>query len=162
MASPENITMVKNLIEELLEKMTFEDFSIEIKGEPGGSGENTVFNVKIRQSSLLIGQHGVTLRALQHLVRVMARKKTLEKLRVLVDVNDYSQQKISSLEDLAVSLANQAISEKRPMVLRPMSAYERRIVHMKLSSDSRIKTESIGEGEERKIVISPIGNLEGM
>ena len=58
------------------------------------------------------------------------------------------------------SLARQAISDKRPVVLRAMSAYERGIVHMELAGNEQVKTESIGEGEERKVVIKPIGSIE--
>jgi len=90
----------------------------------------------------------------------MARRKMEEKKNFSIDVNDYSRQKINSLGDLARNMARQAISDKRPVVLRPMSAYERRIVHMELAGNDQVKTESIGEGEERKIVIKPIGNLE--
>ena len=160
MTSQKNVELVKSIVEDLLRKMTFSDFSVEIKGESGENAENIVFNIKTQEPNLIIGQYGIVLRALQHIVRVLARKKTADKLRIQVDVNNYSQQKNESLEELAYDLASQAVSEKRPMVMRPMSAYERRIVHLKLSSDQRIKTESIGEGEERKIVISPVGSLE--
>ena len=64
------------------------------------------------------------------------------------------------MEELAQSLARQAITEKRPVVLRPMSAYERRVVHVTLAENSQIKTESIGEGEDRKVVIKPVGDIE--
>lgn len=153
--------MLKNLIKETLEKMTFSDFSIGIREEAGPDGENKVFNIGSRESDLLIGQYGVNLRALQHVLRAMARKKTEEKLKFSVDVNDYNRSKIGSLEDLARSMARQTINDKRPAVLRPMTAYERRIVHLALAENDQVRTESIGEGEERKVVIKPIGNIEG-
>lgn len=160
MTNPENIEAVKNLIDEALKKMGFSDFSLGVREESGPDGENLIFNIGTQESDLLIGQYGINLRALQHVVRAMARKKTEERLRFSVDVNDYRKQKIGSLEELAKSLARQAIIEKRPVIMRPMSAYERRIVHMALSGNSQIKTESIGEGEERKVVIKPVGSLE--
>ena len=157
---PENVEMLKNLIEETLGKMTFSDFTLDMREEAGQNGENLVFNINSRESDILIGQYGVNLRALQHILRAMARKKTEEKLKFSVDVNDYSKSKVSSLEDLAGSMARQAINDKRPVVLRPMTAYERRIIHLSLSENNQVQTESIGEGDERKVVIRPIGNIE--
>ncbi len=160
MTKSESIGMLKNLIKETLEKMTFSDFTLSVREESGSDGENIVFNIGSRESDLLIGQRGVNLRALQHILRAMARKKTAEKLRFSVDVNDYSQSKKSSLEELAKNLARQVANDKRPAVLRPMSAFERRIVHVTLSGNDQVRTESIGEGEERKVVIKPVGNAE--
>jgi spoIIIJ-associated protein len=160
MAEQKNIEMLKNLIQETLEKMTFSDFTIGLKEESGPDGENLYFNISSQESDLLIGQHGANLRAFQHIIRAMARKKTEEKLRFSVDVNNYRKEKEGSLEELARSLAKQAADEKRPIVMRPMSAYERRIVHLTLSENTLVQTESIGEGEDRKVVIRPIGSIE--
>lgn len=160
MAKSENIEMIKSLIAETLKKMSFNDFAVSVREETGPDGENLIFNIETKESDLLIGQYGANLRSFQHILRAMARKKNDEKLHFSIDVNDYRKQKISSLEELAQSLARQAIVEKRPVVLRPMSAYERRVVHVALSENNQIRTESIGEGEERKVVIRPIGNIE--
>jgi spoIIIJ-associated protein len=157
---PENVEMVKKLIEGLLAKMTFSGFTVDIREESNLGEGNIVFNINSRESDLLIGQHGANLRAFQHIIRAMARKKTEEKLKFSVDINDYHKDKIGTLENLARSLAQQAINDKRPVVMRPMTAYERRVVHLILSENSQVKTESIGEGEERKVVIRPVGNIE--
>jgi spoIIIJ-associated protein len=160
MMKPENTEMLKKLISETLEKMTFKDFSLGVREESGPGGENIVFNIESGESDLLIGQYGANLRALQHLLRAMARKKAEDRLSFSVDVNNYNCQKMNSLLELARSMASQVISDKRPVVLRPMNAYERRIIHMELAENERIKTESVGEGEERKVVIKPVGSIE--
>lgn len=160
MAKSENIKILKEIVNETLKKMTFENFTIGERIDFGSEGENTVFNIASGESDLLIGQYGANLRALQHILRAMARKKIDERMHFSVDVNDYSRQKIGSLEEVAKSMARQAIEAKRPMVLRPMSAYERRIVHMTLAENTEVKTESIGEDEDRKVVIKPIGSIE--
>jgi spoIIIJ-associated protein len=160
MKSEETYEMLKKLMSEILAKMTFEDFQIEISEEKSAETENIIINVNTKDSNLLIGQQGITLRALQHIARAMARNMTEERLRFVVDVNGYSRQKTESLEDLAKSAAKQALDEKRPVVMRPMSAYERRIIHLTLSLSSSVKTESIGEGEDRKVVIKPVGVIE--
>src|SRR4030042_3891788 len=121
MIKSENVEMLKNLIKETLEKMTFSDFTLGVREEAGPDGENVILNIGSRESDLLIGQYGINLRALQHIIRAMARKKTEEKLKFSVDVNDYNKSKISSLEDLARNMARQATNDKRPAVLRPMT-----------------------------------------
>ena len=160
MANTEHIEMLKDLIRETLEKMTFADFTIDAREGSSADGESIVFNIGSSESDLLIGQYGVNLQALQHILRAMARKKTEELLRFSVDVNNYHQEKIRSLEELAKSAAKQVAAEKRPIVLRPMSPYERRIIHLTLSVSDQVKTESIGDEEERKVVIKPVGNIE--
>jgi spoIIIJ-associated protein len=115
-----------------------------------------VLNIKTEFSNYLIGQHGINLQALQHIARILARKKIEDRVNFILDVNSYRQDKNNSIANLAKSMAEQAISEKRAVVLRPMSPYERRLVHLELSQNDQVKTESIGEGEDRRIVIKPI------
>jgi spoIIIJ-associated protein len=160
MTKSEKIEETKKIIEETLGKMSFNDFSIHVREETGLDGESLIFNIETKDSDLLIGQYGANLRAFQHILRAMVRKKNPEKLHFSIDANDYHKQKTNSLEEMAHNLAQQAIIEKRPVVLRPMSAYERRVVHLALSENSQIKTESIGEGEERRIVLKPVGDIE--
>jgi len=156
----ENIETIKKVIEELLEKMTFSGFTVDVQEESNLGEGNLVFNINSRESDLLIGQYGINLQALQHIIRTIIRRKTREKMKFSIDVNNYSRSKIENLEDLARNMARQAINEKRPVVLRPMTAYERRIIHLTLAGNSQVKTESIEEGEERKVVIRPVGNIE--
>jgi len=160
MANPENIKELKKLIEEILERMSFSDFNLDVREETDANGESLVFNVVTKEADLLIGQYGANLRALQHIIRAMARRRVEEKIHFSVDVNDYRREKVGSLEELARAMARQASDEKRAIVLRPMSAYERRIIHLTLSQDEKVKTESLGEGEERKVVIKPMGEVE--
>jgi spoIIIJ-associated protein len=147
---------IKEIVKSLVEKMGFScEVEINEKREAEEDG-SLVCNVKTEESSFLIGQYGVNLQALQHLSRILVRKKTDQKSNFVLDVNSYRQEKNSSIIRLAAEMAEQAIREKRAVVLRPMSPYERRIVHMELSKNSQVKTESIGEGEDRKVVIRPV------
>jgi len=154
---------IKKTAEELLEKMGF-NAEVEIKenvieqndSEEDSEENNLVCNINVSDNSnFLIGQYGVNLQALQHIIRLVVRKETKEKVKFIVDVNSYRQQKSQSIIEQANSIAKQAISEKRAVVMSPMSAYERRIVHMELAKNDEIVTESIGEGEGRKIVVKP-------
>jgi len=160
MSNQEKAEQLKKLVDDILHKMTFDNFEIKISSEAGPDGENLTLNIETPESNLLIGQFGATLKALQHIVRVVARRRADEKVKFLLDVNGYLRQKTSSLSEIAQAAARQAISEKKPVVLRPMSAYERRIVHLELLDSENVKTESIGEGEERRVVVRPVGDLE--
>lgn len=146
--------IIKETVEKLISKMGF-DCEVEIKEQSGESGDTVICNIKTADSNFLIGQYGVNLQSLQHIARLLVRKKTEEKANFTVDVNSYREEKNTSIEKMAEDLAGQAIREKRAVVMRPMSPYERRLVHLVLSKNSRIKTESIGEGEDRKVVIKP-------
>lgn len=150
--------IIKETVEELVSGMGFSS-EVEIKEQSGEAEETIVCNVKTADSSFLIGQYGVNLQSLQHIARLLVRKKTDEKTNFTVDVNSYREEKNTSLEKMAEELAGQAIREKKAVALRPMSPYERRLVHLVLSKNSRVKTESIGEGEERKVVISPADTI---
>lgn len=160
MNSEEKSEILKNLVSEILEKMTFENFKVNVARDTSSDEESFVVNIETAESNLLIGQYGVSLKALQHIARLLVRFRTDEKIKFLLDVNNYLQQKTNSLLEIARNAAVQAINERKPVILRPMSAYERRIVHLELAENENIKTESIGEGEARKVVIKPVGDLE--
>lgn len=147
--------IIKETAEVLLEKMKMKG-EIEIKEVSQDGKNNIICDIKTEESSYLIGQYGVNLQALQHLARVIVRKKTDVRADFILDVNSYRQEKNESIISLAQNMAEKAINEKREVIMRPMSPYERRLVHMELSGNEKIKTESIGEGEERQVVIRPI------
>jgi spoIIIJ-associated protein len=152
----ENLKVIKQTIEEFLSKIGFET-TVETKTEASEDKENIVCDIKTKEdSNLLIGQYGVNLQAVQHLIRLIIRKKMPdEKTHFIIDVNSYRQQKNQSIIEQAQEAANQSVTEGRAIIMRPMTAYERRIVHMELSEDDRVTTESIGEAEGRKVVVKP-------
>ena len=103
---------------------------------------------------LLIGRRGETLAALQLLVNLIVSHRTKHRLRIAVDAENYRQRREENLRSLALRVAHQVRSYRRSIALEAMSPYERRIVHMALSDSKDISTESIGEGDERRVVIS--------
>lgn len=153
-----NSNLIKETVEELMHQMGFvENVTVTIDTP---DEDNIVCNIEVGdQSNFLIGQHGVNLQALQHVARMLVRKKTQERLKFIIDVNGYRSQKNQSVAQLAHQAAEEAIREKRAVVMKPMSTYERRIVHMELSKNSAIITESIGEGEGRKVVVKPASTI---
>jgi spoIIIJ-associated protein len=147
---------VKDIIKELVEKMGF-SCEVEMKSENDGEKESIVCNIKTEDSNFLIGQYGVNLQSLQHVSRLIVRKKFPDqRISFILDVNEYRQEKNQSVVKIAQEFAEQAISEKRAVVMRPMSPYERRIVHLELSKNDKVSTDSIGEAEDRRVVIKPI------
>ena len=146
---------ISAIAQELLEKM---GFSVELETTQSSEREGVLFicNIKTEESSFLIGQYGTNLQALQHIVRVLVRKRIAEPVNFVLDVNDYRKEKNEAISRLALNLASEACAKKEAVVMRPMTAYERRIVHMELDKDDRVKVVSIGEGEDRRIEITPL------
>lgn len=149
---------VKKTVEQLLEKM---GFPAQVSISVSTQDEGLICNVSTDSDShFLIGQHGTNLQAVQHIARLMVRKNIPEKIHFVIDVNDYKQQRNQSVVEQAQVAANEAISQHRAVIMKPMSTYERRIVHMELSKNPQVFTESVGEGEERKIVVKPKDSVE--
>lgn len=147
--------VIKKTVQELVAKMGF-SAEVEVSKTSGEDmAEMITCNIRTEESNFLIGQYGVNLQSLQHIARLLVRKKSDELANFIVDVNSYRQEKNSSIEKMAREAAEQALREKRAVVMRPMSSYERRIVHMEMAKNEQVKTESIGEGENRRVVVKP-------
>jgi spoIIIJ-associated protein len=150
--------IIKKTIEELITKMGFTgEVTITDSGEVDSVTCDITTDV---DSNFLIGQHGINLQALQHLARLIVRKHIPEKIRFTLDINKYRQQKNQTITEQARTAAREAISQGRSIFMDPMTTYERRIVHLELSKNSEVTTESVGEGEARKIVIKPAGLID--
>lgn len=111
-------------------------------------------NVTGKDMGLLIGRKGETLNAVQFLLGMMVNKELEERVRVIVDVEDYRLKKEESLVNLARRLSERVKKTQRSIVMRPMTPQERRIVHTTLQGDPQIVTFSQGEEPNRKVVIS--------
>jgi spoIIIJ-associated protein len=147
--------IIRERVRELIEKMgILAEVSIS-ESQTGEEDANLTVDIKTKDSNYLIGQYGINLQALQHMARVIVRKQIQEKTNFILDVNAYRREKNESIAALAKNMADQSVLEKRAVVMRPMSAYERRLIHVELAKDERIKTESIGVGEDRRVVIKP-------
>lgn len=105
--------------------------------------------------AILIGKGGLTLDALQYLVNIGCRRNDEVTKRIVVDIEGYRKRRKVKLEKEAEQMASKAISLKKSVELQPMSASERKVVHMSLRSRDGVWTESNGEGAERRVVIHP-------
>ena len=103
----------------------------------------------------LIGKSGETLESIQYIVSIFARRHTSLEKRVFLDINGYKKRKEESIREMAMTFAKKSIRYKKVMRLRPMNAYERRIVHSTLHNMKGVFTASEGEEPHRKVVIKP-------
>ncbi len=150
-------TSIKEVIESILKLLDFPGATVEVKTRTADD-ERASFtcNITIREDSkYLIGQYGANLQALQQLSSILVRKKVGHHIFFLVDVNAYRAEKNDLIARDAREAGQRATSEKKPIVLRPMRPYERRIVHMTLADDDSVITESIGDRDDRKVIVKP-------
>jgi spoIIIJ-associated protein len=112
-------------------------------------------------SGLLIGRRGQTLQALQFVVNMIARKELGQSVRVVLDVEHYRQRREESLRDMASKVASRVAQTGRSITLEPMSAADRRMVHVALADYQGVRTESMGLGDERKVTIFPTNQANG-
>jgi len=148
------IKIIVALLEEILEKMT-----ISCQVEQLKMDGNHIFTIKTREAGILIGEDGKHLIALSHIVKKMVENKfkreKMEDLPFLLDVNDYQMKRIEEIRNIARMSAQRVIFFKKEIEMEPMTAYDRRIVHSVLGECVDIKTESVGDGFERRVVIKP-------
>ena len=151
MVSQSNLEEIKKTIEEFFQKTTFE---VEIEFLP--QKELTLpINLKTEEPQILIGEGGQTLAEIQHLLKVILKRKITEPFFIDLDINGYKKKKLDYLKELARSLADEVALTKKEKNLPPMTAYERRIIHLELAARSDVTTESIGEEPERRVVVRP-------
>lgn len=106
--------------------------------------------------SLLIGRHGQTLEAIQELTRMAVARRLDQRVRVIVDVEDYRKREEERLEDHARELAQRAVETGREQELEPMNSYERKLVHDAVADIEGVETASRGEEPARYVVIRPL------
>jgi spoIIIJ-associated protein len=142
---------IKEIIETLLSRL-----GVEGRVDILETVENLRFTIRTQEAGLLIGENGQNLIALNHIAKRIT-EKTLGNIDTpfSLDVNDYQKQKAEEIKDLARMSAQRVRFFKKEVSLRPMSSYERRIVHSVLTEYPDIITESMGDEPERRVVIKP-------
>ena len=152
----------RRILEDMLERMDIQAYVTAVtsrvpgqKGEPEDTITLHVEGADEEAMGLLIGRRGETLRSLQFLLNLLVSRRVQKWPQIVVDVGNYRQRRQESLEGLARRMAERVAQTGRSLMLEPMGAYERRIVHLALRDDPTVYTESAGEGENRKVVIFP-------
>ena len=147
----EEIEIAKKLTKGLLERM---GAKAEVEGflKEG----NLYLDIKGDQEGILIGKHGRTLESLQMLINRMVNKRLKNTLRVVLDIDDYRKRRGDSIAQMAIRLGDKAKRTGHSQTVGPFNANDRRIIHLTLKEDPSLKTESLGEGELKKVKIFPI------
>jgi len=136
----------------------FEQAGLEVEVQVNNPQEATVPIILTTQDpQILIGERGQTLNEIQKLLRSIIKKRieTPDHFYVDIDVNDYKKKKTEYLSETARTAADEVALMGEEKELQPMTAYERRIIHLELTDRSDIVTESIGQEPERRVVIKP-------
>ncbi len=151
-----NKETIKKIIEELLSKMNFEVERI----ETAGSEKEPKFLIIAKDARLLIGKNGETFSSFVHLARKLVENKVPvgEKIDFCLDINNYQAEKVQGVYNKIQVLVERARTLKTEVELAPMPAYERMIVHEALGNIPDIKTESVGDGASRRVVIKYVRN----
>jgi spoIIIJ-associated protein len=113
------------------------------------------YNVKGGNTAILIGKKGQTLEAIQYIVEKVVNKKCREKIRIHIDIEGYLENRRINLERLSTRLAEKSKRIGKPVTIGQLNSYDRRVVHLVLKNDSGVRTQSIGDGFYRKLVIFP-------
>ncbi len=144
------------VIETLQSILNFFDVGeITIDEYEGDEGE-LIFDITGDDVAILIGRHGRTLESLHILVSNITTRKIGYRYPIVIDVEGYRSRQRQKIESIARSSAKRAVSQGKSVSLRPMSPYERRLVHMALQSDDRVETHSEDEGANRHVIITPL------
>ncbi len=124
---------------------------------PKQSGEPQHWTLDVRGGDLseLIGRRGETLASLQYITRLITSREIGHRAHIVVDVDGYKARREEMLRRLAFRMAEQAIQRGRTVSMEPMPPHERRIVHLTLKDNPDVSTESVGEGDNRKVTIVP-------
>jgi spoIIIJ-associated protein len=149
----------KNVLEKLLDLMDIpasvtlsSEFTVEDKE---GTASSIGLNIEGEDLGILIGRRGQTLASLQYIVRLITTHQTQVRMPIVIDVEGYKRRRCEGLRALARRLAEQVKSRRMPFTMEPMSAFDRRVIHLALADHPDVTTKSTGVGEARKVVILP-------
>lgn len=149
----ENFQKIKQEIAVFFQKTGFGP-EIEIRTE--NPRDLTVpVNLTMETPQMLIGERGQSLAEIQRLLKIVLTKKIGQLFYIDLDINDYKKNKLKYLKELAKTAADEVSLLKTEKRLEPMTAYERRIIHLELVSRKDVVSESFGQEPDRRIVISP-------
>ena len=153
---------VREAVETLLGLMGIDDPTVAVDIQPPDGGDEEAqpsisVNIDGGDLGILIGRRGQTLTSLQYIVRLIIGRQTETWQPIIIDVEGYKERRYEGLRAFARQMAEQVIDRQAPFSLEPMSAYERRLIHLVLADHPDVVTESMGLGESRRVVILPKG-----
>ena len=151
------------VVQDLLSRMQIDAQIAVNRAEASDANDGSppwILDILGRDLGVLIGRHGETLDALQYIARLIISRELQARANIVLDVEGYKTRREVSLHKLAHNMAAQAREMGRTMNLEPMPPNERRIIHIALRDDPTVTTESIGEGDKRRVTIIPRKDVE--
>jgi len=145
--------LVKNTTSDFLQNLGVSGVEIEVNYDK--SNDRYLIVLKTEQPGSLIGYHGNTLSGMQTFISQHLRSKTGEWINLSLDVNDYKERREQNIKSLADDTVERVLSTGQAHILPPMTAFERRVVHLYLAEHPDVSTESQGEGRQRSVIIYP-------
>ena len=133
----------------------FNEFNTKINMSYDVNADTNMFvlNISGDKMGVVIGKHGQTLDAIQHLTNIVVNNGKSSRVKIRIDSENYRDKRNKTLESLAKSVANTVRKTHKDYALEPMSSYERRIIHSVLQKEKNIETTSIGSDKERHVVV---------
>ncbi|MBU4185534.1 MAG: Jag N-terminal domain-containing protein [Proteobacteria bacterium] len=148
--SDESVNLGKNVLQRIIDLITTgAEISFEKKSD------RILFYIKGDNIAILIGKQGQTLEAMQYLVEKIVNKHGEQRIRIQIDIEGYLEKRQNNLKGLAGRLAEKAKRSGKPITTGQMNAHDRRIVHLALRDDSGVRTQSVGDGFLKKLLIFP-------
>jgi len=146
----ESVNLGKNVLQRIIDLITIDaEISFEKKSD------QILFYIKGGNVAILIGKRGQTLEAMQYLVEKIVNKHSEQRIRIHIDIEGYLKKRQNNLKGLAERLAEKVKRSGKPITIGQMNAYDRRIVHIALRDDSGVRTQSVGDGFLKKLLIFP-------
>ena len=152
MIEENKIKQAQEIVLEFFDKMTLPV----VVEEKSANDQILKMEIHSQEAQALIGYQGKNLGDIQSVLAKIIRKKLGEDIFLDIDINGYKGEKEQRFQDLAQDTADEVVATGREKALFPMNAFERRIIHTELAKRNDVKTESIGEGDDRKVKIAPI------
>ncbi|MGH2621124.1 MAG: RNA-binding cell elongation regulator Jag/EloR [Anaerolineales bacterium] len=154
---PRSVQVVQDTVQELIRLM---GLGAQVHAgwgpaDPEARSQPLMVDVTGEDLGILIGRRGETLSALQYITRLIVAKELQQQVAVVIDIEGYRARREQQLQRLALKIADQAVEMAQTMELEPMPANERRVIHMALRDHPAVRTESVGEGVDRKVTIIP-------
>lgn len=147
------VTTAKAKIDAFL-KEYFEAMQVSLKSETKYENGYIFVTISGDSSGLIIGHRGETLEALQVLLSAVLNKNSDQRIRVIIDSENYREKRTNSLKGLALKEADIVVKKKKNFTFEPMTAFERKAIHTALQNHSKVTTYSVGEEPYRKVVIA--------
>jgi spoIIIJ-associated protein len=148
--SDDPVDLGRSVLQNIIDRITTDaQIAVDI------SSERILFNVEGGNAAVLIGKRGQTLEAIQYLVEKIVNKRIESRARIQIDVEGYMETRRTNLQGLAERLAEKSKRTGKPVTIGQMNAQDRRVVHLALKDDNSVRTQSMGDGYYRKLVIFP-------